>query len=134
MQRTIICGLGLALSAGATLGVASPATAKSSAMVKASTAEVKALAADLGLIVPAKCLSVRLVRADKRWGSYSGRSPLPSGCMELGDDPSIIVKKSGTWTALPLINNTSCEQAKGVMRQYGASKKVIAVLTKKWSC
>jgi hypothetical protein len=134
MQRTIICGLGLALSAGAALGVAVPATAESSAMVKASTGEVKVLIADLGLIVPAKCLSVRLVRADKRWGSYSGRSPLPSGCVELGDDPSIIVKKSGNWTVLPLMNDTSCEQAKAMMRQNGASSKVISALTKKWSC
>jgi hypothetical protein len=134
LSRLLALGLGIALSASLAVGVSTPALAKDRSTVKASTGEVKALIVDLGLIVPAKCLSVRLVRADKRWGSYSGRSPRPSGCMELGDDPSIIVKKSGTWMVLPLMNDTSCEQAKAMMRQNGASSKVISALTKKWSC
>ena len=112
----------LALGAVAALGAQGAALAASAGVVDASSKTVKAMAKDMGLVVPARCVVAEQARSDHTWAAYSVRSG--SGCNP-GDGYSVAHRSNGMWMALPIGGSyVPCSDLKAKLADAGAPNSV----------
>ncbi len=115
-------GFALALGTAMALGLPGGAVAASSGMVPASGKTVKAMVKDMGLQVPAKCLSAKQARSNRSWAAISGKSG--PGCNP-GDGYSVAQRANGKWKALPIGGSyVTCSDLKSKLAKAGAPKSV----------
>jgi hypothetical protein len=124
----LVVAAALVVSGGATV------SASNSGTVKGSKATAAKVLKDLGVDAPARCIKLRLARADRTFGYYTMATPPKQGCPGGEGGPVFLAKSQGSWSYIAIANNASCDEARSAIRAAGGSTKVAKALLERWSC